>query len=164
MPTMTEVKQQRKAFDGRDTYERFVTHCKSRSVEPTEDALAEWDGAYNHFAIRDNYGSKEDVYALGLRTMYQRFLVNNCFKIAVGNPVVLPSGLRYQPTVNERRATPVGVFHARSVTAQQLNIIRDQFRAELRQLLRTQKFFNLPAAEIRELVSEALEETLSDKK
>jgi len=163
MATLTEVKQQRKAFDGRDTYERFTAYCKKQDLEPNKKALMAWDEHHNHFAIRDNYGTQKDVYALGLLTLYERFLVNNCMRIPNGAPVKLPNGATYQPTVTEHRHVGGRATQLRDITAQQLNVIRDQFRTELRQLLRTQKFFNLSAGDIRGIVADVLEETLAEK-
>lgn len=167
MATMTEVKQQRKSFDGRDTYERFAAYCKTRGTTLTEDVLAIWDEKCNDSQIRNHYGSREAIYQLGLKELYQRFLTNHCLKIPNGAPVTLPSGATYQPRVNERRVVGTGadrsVVPLREVTNQQMGVIRDQFRTALRQLLRTQKFFNMTAADIREIVIEVLEETVADK-
>jgi hypothetical protein len=167
MATMTEVKQQRKAFDGRDTYERFAAYCQKSQTTLTEDILAAWDEKHNDSQIRNHYGSRKDIYQLGLKELYQRFLTSHCLKIPNGAPVRLPSGATYQPRVNERRVIGTGVDRSvvplREVTNQQMGVIRDQFRTALRQLLRTQKFFNMSAADIREIVTEVLDETVADK-
>jgi hypothetical protein len=163
MATLSKVKQQRKELNGRETYERFAKYCKAQDLEPTEDHLAQWDEKLNQSRIRASFGNREDVYQLGLKELYRRFLNTNCLKIFNGPPVKLSTGATYQPYVNERRKIGDHFGHLREVTAQQVNVIREQFKTELRQLLRTQKYFNLSAADIREDVLQVLKDIEDEK-
>lgn len=157
------LKQKRKEFDGRETYERFAAYCKKAGLELTEETLALWDAQHNESRIRESFGSREDVYQRGLKELYRRFLSDNCLRIPNGAPVRLPSGRVYQPTVRELRRSAGESIQLREVTAKQTEVIREQFRIELRQLLRTQKFFNMAAGDIRQIVKDELEAALADK-
>lgn len=163
MATLSEVKDQRKAFNGRETYERFVIYCKTHEQEVSPENLLIWDQKYNDGALVQSFGSKADNLAFAYLEKCRRFLVTYSMRIPNGAPVTLSSGKKYQPIVHERRMVAGRAVLLRDVNVRQAEVIRDQFRIELRQLLRTQKFFNLPAADIRRIANEVLDAELADK-
>lgn len=163
MATSDEVKEQRKEFNGRETYERFAAFCSQYGKDLSPENLLIWDRQANGGALVASFGSKADNLAYAYLEKCRRFLVTYSLRIPNGAPVVLPSGEKYQPYVHERRMVSGRPVQLREITAKQADVIREQFRTELRQLLRTQKFFNMSAADIRRIANEVLDTELADK-
>jgi len=149
--SVAKAREQREAHSGRKYARAWQDWCVEKGKNPGEDCLKEWDETHNGGRIRELFGSKADVYEVGLTTLYRRFMYNYC------TVRVVPGDKGKAIRLSGIRKTSGGLRFLGMSSQDEIIEMCESMKAHVIADARRARFLGLPMREIRRLVDEALE-------